>query len=159
LVADLPLEHVACHLCGRSDGAVLVDDPPFKVRLCAGCGLGYTSPRVAADRIHEIYADGYFRSSRAEQFGYACYADGIDGYLRTVRRKARLIRRFKEAGSVLEVGCAAGAFLEAMREIGFATTGIEVSEEILETARRRFGLRDLHCGRLDTVDLPAKGFD
>src|SRR5262245_52917533 len=33
---QLPLEQVSCYLCGRTDGPVLVDDPPFKVLHCAG---------------------------------------------------------------------------------------------------------------------------
>ena len=61
---DLPLEEVACYLCGGSAGPILVDDPPFKVRLCSGCGLGYTSPRIRGDRLHELYDAGVVAEKR-----------------------------------------------------------------------------------------------
>ena len=76
-----------CYLCGSNEGPVLVDDPPFQVRLCAKCGLGYTTPRVRADRLQEIYDLGYFTSESAGDFGYAQYADDAPGYLKTFERK------------------------------------------------------------------------
>ena len=157
---DLPLETVSCYVCGESAGKTLVDDPPFKVLLCSGCGLGYTSPRLDGSRIHEIYDQTYWSSDSAKDFGYTSYEADVEGYLKTFRLKARAIGRFlPEGGRILEVGCAAGYFLAVMRERGYDVHGVEVSAAILEKARERFGLENLHAGRLEDQDLPHRSFD
>jgi SAM-dependent methyltransferase len=159
-VGDLPLEEVACYLCGETHGRVLVDDPPFRVLLCQGCGLGYTSPRLVGDRIHEIYGDAYFSSESAEAFGYSAYAEDVEGYLKTFRRKLRILGRHVSAGPVLEVGCAAGAFLKVMEDRGHEVWGVEIAPAMLEAARERFGFGRLFLGPLADVvgSLPRRYF-
>ena len=156
---DLPLETVPCYLCGSEASRVIVDDPPFKVRECAQCGLGYTSPRLDGARIHEIYGDHYFNSESAEAFGYASYAEEMEGHLRTFRKKAAVIHAAQPTGRVLEVGCAAGAFLATMRDLGHEVHGTEIAPDTLDTAREAFGLENLQCGALHEVSLPDEHFD
>lgn len=156
---DLPLEHVACYLCGSEGGKLLVDDPPFQVLSCRSCGLAYTTPRLDGSRIHELYSDHYFNSESAEGFGYSGYVADTDGYLRTFAKKARLIERFESKGRLLEIGCAAGVFLEVMRRRGFEVHGSEIAEETLRSARENFGLENLHHGPLHALDLPGSHFD
>ncbi len=160
--SDLPLEEVPCYLCGGTDGQVLVDDPPFVVRLCASCGLGYTSPRLCGDRIHELYDDGYFNSEQNETFGYADYEKDLAAYERTFRRKLRVIGPHCPAApaSVLEVGCAGGAFLKVMEDRGHEVWGVELAPGMLDAARARYGFERLFLGRFDEAapQLPSGGF-
>lgn len=158
-LGDLPLENVACYLCGRQDGTVLVEDPPFRVRRCAGCGLGYTSPRVHAERLHELYGERYWSSECARHFGYTSYLEEEKAYLRTFRRRARLVRRAVPPGRLLEVGCAAGYFLAVMRDLGYEVHGVEISGEAVQSARKRFGLDAVHACRLGDAPYPAGSFD
>lgn len=153
------LESPPCHLCGREDGRVLVDDPPFKVRLCAGCGLAYTSPRVRADKLPELYDSGYFTSESAGDFGYASYTEDAAGFRRTFDLKADYVERFVRGGRVLEVGCAAGFFLDALRARGYDVHGIEIGSDVLAHARDVFGLPHLHLGPLETYVAPPEPFD
>jgi len=156
---DLPLEDVACYLCGRRDGAVLVDDPPFKVLYCAGCGLGYTTPRVQAGKLKDIYDLGYFTSESAGDFGYTSYAADAPGYLETFKRKVRIVQTVLKGGRILEVGCAAGFFLSAARDAGFEAHGIEVAQSILAHARDVLKLDNLHLGTLADYPAKPKSFD
>jgi 2-polyprenyl-3-methyl-5-hydroxy-6-metoxy-1,4-benzoquinol methylase len=157
---DLPLEEVPCFLCGGEQGRVLVHDEPFLVRRCSGCGLGYTSPRIDGSRIHEIYDHTYWNSESAKDFGYASYEDDVAGYKATFRLKLKALRKHVPAsGRLLEIGCAAGYFLDAAREKGYEVTGVDVSSSILQAARERFGLEDLHAGLLHEVGLPHEHFD
>ena len=151
-IDDLPLEEVPCYLCGREDGVTLVDDPPFVVKLCAGCGLGYTSPRLCGDRIHELYDDGYFNSDRAEAFGYDDYHKDIQAYLKTFRRKLKALGPHLAAGSsVLEVGCAGGAFLKVMHDRGHEGWGIELATGMVDSVKSKFGFENVFCGKFDEV--------
>jgi len=160
-IDDLPLDEVPCYLCGREDGVTLVDDPPFVVKLCAGCGLGYTSPRLCGDRIHELYDDGYFNSDRAEAFGYDDYHKDIQAYLKTFRRKLKALGPHLLAGSsVLEVGCAGGAFLKVMHDRGHEVWGIELATGMVDSVKSKFGFENVFCGKFDEVfdRLPENSF-
>ncbi|HYC77834.1 MAG TPA: class I SAM-dependent methyltransferase [Planctomycetota bacterium] len=153
------LETTPCLLCGRVDGETLVDDPPFRVILCAGCGLGYTSPRVRADKLPELYNAGYFTSESAGDFGYASYTADRDGFVRTFRLKADLLERHVRSGRVLEVGCAAGFFLNELRARGYETWGTEIGEDVFAHARDALGLPNLYRGPLETFEPPPEPFD
>jgi len=65
-------------------------------------------------------------------------------------------------GSVLDVGCAAGYFLDEMRRRGWTTSGVELSADSAAVARDRFHL-DVVVGTVDDVDLSSRpggaGFD
>jgi SAM-dependent methyltransferase len=138
---------------------VLVDDPPFKVIHCGACGLGYTTPRVRADRLQEIYDLGYFTSESAGDFGYASYAQDAPGYLETFRRKVRIVQKEVPKGRILEVGCAAGFFLQAARDAGYEAHGIEVAGSILSHARDVLKLDNLFQGTLAEYPGAKRSFD
>ncbi len=72
--------------------------------------------------------------------------------------RVRLLRRHVRAGRLLEVGAAAGYFLAAARDAGFEPFGIELSAEIADAARRRFGV-DVEAGSIADVDLDSNSFD
>jgi len=156
---DIPVEEVPCYLCGSREGKVLVDDPPFKVIECAGCGLGYTSPRLHGDRIHEIYGEQYWRSDSAKDFGYSCYEDEASGYLRTFEMKADLLARYLPQGRILEVGSAAGYFLAVMKARGYEVHGLEISREVAASSRERFGLPDVQSCFLADANYESASFD
>jgi len=156
---ELPLVHVACYLCGHDDGEVVLDDPPFKVIRCPECGLVYVTPRVPDSHLHLIYQTEYFTSSSAADFGYADYTHDHAKYLRTFRKKARLVQAHRASGRVLEVGSAAGFFLHAMGELGYEATGVEVSEYVSGFARRELGIERLHTGLLADAPLDPASFE
>jgi SAM-dependent methyltransferase len=130
------------------------------VRLCAKCGLGYTTPRIRGDKIKEIYDLGNFTSESAGDFGYAQYADDAPGYLKTFQRKVRIVRKFVPPGSrILEVGCAAGFFLKAAKEAGYDAHGVEVAGSILAHARDVLRLDNLFEGTVADYPAAAASFD
>jgi SAM-dependent methyltransferase len=68
------------------------------------------------------------------------------------RRRVRFLRRYVRSGRLLEVGSAAGYFLDAAKGAGFAVTGIEPAEELARAARIRFGV-DVIAGFVEDADL------
>jgi SAM-dependent methyltransferase len=153
------LEPSACLLCGAKDGRELVDDPPFRVFLCEPCGLAFTSPRIRADRLPELYNKGYFSSESAGDFGYASYADDREGFTKTFRLKAEALRRHVSGGRLLEIGCAAGFFLDATRRLGFDVYGTEIAEDMAAHAKDVLGAPNVYVGPLETYEPPKEPFD
>ena len=62
------------------------------------------------------------------------------------------------AGSVLDVGCALGYFLETAQQHGWQTSGIDLSGYAVGRAQHHAGC-DVHWGELSEVQLPAASFD
>lgn len=156
---SLPLTETACYMCGGRGGEKILVDPPFEVLKCEHCGFVYVTPRVPDSHLHLIYQTEYFKSHSAKDFGYSDYLEDKKGYLKTFRKKAAIVGKHADGGRCLEVGSAAGFFLEAMRERGFDVHGVEVSEYAANFSREEFGLDSVFNGKLEDADLPEKSFD
>jgi SAM-dependent methyltransferase len=60
------------------------------------------------------------------------------------------------AHTLLDVGCGTGRHLDEFRGLGFACTGVDVSEQMLAVASQRLSDVPLHVGDLRTLDLGRK---
>lgn len=159
--AGAGLEQAHCLFCPRGVAVQsLFADPPLAVVRCRGCGLVFVSPRVAADRLGEVYGESYWRSPAAKHYGYTDYRAGAADWLRTYRRRIEGLRgRLAPGARVLDVGCAAGFFLEVMQSDGFDVWGVEISAEIAAEARRRVGHDRIHRGALEDAPHRRQSFD
>lgn len=155
------LERARCLFCPVGTGVEpLFADPPLAVVRCAGCGLVFVSPRVAADRLGEVYGEEYWRSPAARHYGYTDYREDAVEWLRTYHRRVEVLRgRLAPGARVLDVGCAAGFFLEVMRGEGFDVWGVEISAPIAVEAERRIGRERIHLGTLADAPHRAESFD
>ncbi|MEW5947560.1 MAG: class I SAM-dependent methyltransferase [bacterium] len=145
LAAD-PAGTVPCNLCGNDDPAPFLNVRGDDVVRCRRCGLVYVSPRIGVEKILEQYDESYF----LKPFGYDDYVRHRKYFERTFRRRLADIRKFVPAGRILDVGCAAGFFLNLAREQGYETAGVDVCETMVNYARGRLGL-DVFHGRLEDL--------
>ncbi|MEW6073290.1 MAG: class I SAM-dependent methyltransferase [Planctomycetota bacterium] len=154
-------DHVGCALCGSAERRTKFREEPFAVVTCARCGLTYVTPRLTdASLLERVYGEDYWSSPSASARGYTDYRAAAPLYLRTYRRRRPVIRRhFPRPGRVLDVGCAAGYFLQVMREEGWEVLGLEPSAAILPGAVARLGPDRVRHGCLGEVELPAESFD
>lgn len=106
-----------------------------------------------------MYQTDYWQSESAKDFGYTDYLADEADYLKTFRMRSQVVTDiFKEPGKVLEVGSAAGYFLEVMKDQGWDVTGVEISEHVTKQARTRYGLDNIHVGTLEeTMPKLEKG--
>jgi SAM-dependent methyltransferase len=155
------LEEARCLFCPEGTPTESVfEDPPFSLVRCRGCGLVFVSPRIAADRVAEIYNESYWLSPAAKDYGYTDYRADAPHWLRTYRRRAAVLdSRLAPGSRVLDVGCAAGYFLEVMKDGGHDVWGLEISAPIAEEARRRLGEERIHIGGLEGAPYAPGQFD
>ncbi|MEE8425406.1 MAG: class I SAM-dependent methyltransferase [Elusimicrobiota bacterium] len=160
-------ESVDCNLCGSaesrvrycSDGASPADEAAHfaattdrygdygTVRECLGCGLVYTSPRLKAQDIHRGYVE-------VEDRDYSAESDSrcMNAYLGLAR-----IRKHVPGGSLLEIGCSTGFFLNAARTT-YEVVGVEPSRWAARCARKRLGL-EIAAPTMEEARFPAAHFD
>lgn len=141
-----------CLLCGGTRRAVMHEKSPFQIVRCADCSFVYTLPRLAPDAIKRMYQSDYWRSDAAKDFGYTDYVADEPLYVRTFELRADLVARHRPPpGRLLDVGCAAGFALTALRARGYDVRGVELSAEMAALARKRLGGGEevVHCGVLE----------
>jgi 2-polyprenyl-3-methyl-5-hydroxy-6-metoxy-1,4-benzoquinol methylase len=154
------LREMPCLFCGVHDEVLRFRDDPFRVVSCRRCGLVYVNPRLPSDRLLEMYQEAYWTSDRACEFGYTEYLADAPLYLRTNRLRRRVILQRKPGpGAVLDVGCAAGFFLSVMAELGWETTGVELSAPMVRYATDELALPDIRRGDLLSLELPPEHYD
>lgn len=164
--AGVELEEVACPLgCGSRDRVVLEGTDwiygipgKFAVVRCERCGLMRTSPRPTSETIAAYYPSNYGPHAVGQ-----LPAPG-DEPRRSWKSSLRALFEFNTEripnvvpGRLLEVGCATGTFLDAMRSRGWDVTGIERSQHAADVARRK-GLRVLTTP-IESAPLANETFD
>src|SRR6188768_1315866 len=140
-----PSEVVLCPLCDQAPVEFAVDYQGFHLCQCSNCGLQFQNPRLTfeelADKIYtEDYCPGHEESSSTTAF-------------------ARQIKNFEELtgrkGSVLDVGCGNGSFLQFAKQHGWETFGADIRLSP-ETSRLTCPLWE---GRLPEIDFGGATFD
>lgn len=125
--------------------------PPgtFDLVGCQDCGLRYLNPRPSPQEIGDYYPPAY-----------RAYRVSIDEPTRRryQAHKLRKVQAHKQAGRLLDVGCADGLFLHLARQAGWQVQGVEMAEESVAYARQTFQL-DVFCGDLREAKFPDQYFD
>ncbi|MFP4471218.1 MAG: class I SAM-dependent methyltransferase [Bacteroidales bacterium] len=128
----------------------------FGIFTCPGCELQFTNPRPEPENLARYYQSDEYLSHTAAKKGLV---SGIYKFVRNIslRKKYSLISKYKPSGSILDVGCGTGEFLNFMKQHRWETTGIEPTEEARNFASEQYGLNVLPEEKID--ELPASGFD
>jgi len=161
------LENVPCNLCGSLDCAVMYQ-PTKKnynpeevfsasggvrgtqtIVKCRNCGLVYVNPRVKPEMIVSAYTDAVDE----------LYVSQEEGRLKTFTQALHLVEKYAPLkGKILDVGCAAGFFLNVAQQNGWEVTGVEPGRWLSEWGRKRFAI-DIKNGVLYDASFPDECFD
>ena len=140
-----PTRKRTCPACGSSDGELLVFDG--LVGTCTCCGLGWTAAELEAPE--HLYDESYHRGE-----GYEDYFQP-----RARRRESALRLRWllsaAQPKTLLEVGAAAGFFLDAARRAGIDAEGIEIADGAAEYGRTQLGVQVLTASLEEAVQSGA----
>jgi SAM-dependent methyltransferase len=127
----------------------------FTYEKCVQCGLVYENPRPAGTTLDRFYPPAYgglLNSVDAE--AEKRIASGVNRY------RAGVIRRHLSIGSLFDVGCGSGFFMEHMRREGWQVAGIDSSAEHVRFAQDQLQLQRVTRGawpepsdRLEKYDI------
>lgn len=138
---SVKLEKVQCPIgCAPSDVQVVCSGDrlhavagTFIVVKCQQCGLMRTNPRPTADTISAYYPGEYAPHRDAALSRRSAARSAVSELLGLAGRRSPPV----PAGHLLEIGCAAGAYLETMRAEGWTVSGIEFSHGAAAWARAK----------------------
>jgi SAM-dependent methyltransferase len=142
----------ACSLCGEPGRLALFRKDGYGIVRCAECGLVYVDLDVDSGAMEARYGADYYGGGVFDD-----YLGQREERIASARRHCDVIAPLARPGRLLDVGCAAGFFLQAASE-RWDVTGVELSSFAAEYARREFGHVVL-TGDIADADLPDDSFD
>lgn len=159
------MQQIECPLCDSPDSEpvalhhdrLLGIDGQFSMVRCTCCGLCYLNPQPTMAELVRYYPEDYdpFETPPPDQIPLPQRAS----VSHRLHKRKRAVTRHKRSGHLLEIGCANGLFLHAMRQTNdWQVQGVEVSEPAVHYARERLGL-DVFHGPLEDAQLPEHFFD
>jgi SAM-dependent methyltransferase len=138
-----------CPLCRASDPALYREKNGFKILRCHSCGLGFVGDEPSEEELTKFYRDSYLPY-------HLLYGD----FEEKAERRYSLVESAvgSRVGSLLDVGCSYGFFLNVARRHGWSVKGVEMGSRPSEYARTKYGL-DVFEGSLQQADFADSSFD
>jgi 2-polyprenyl-3-methyl-5-hydroxy-6-metoxy-1,4-benzoquinol methylase len=128
-----------CPICAARDARQHVSVSGYSIVECPVCHFRWVDPVPTAAELVSLYTNPQYFSSAA--VGYADYLGAEASHRRLARRRLDRIERLTSVGSILDVGCAAGFFLEEASRRGWRSVGVEIAPGMRQEAERRSGGR------------------
>lgn len=128
----------------------------FQLVKCNQCSFLFTNPRPDQSEISRYYQSDEYLSHSGKKAGWL---GGIYNFVRTIslNRKHKLISKHLSNGTILDIGCGTGEFLNFMKGKGWQTTGVEPAGNPRKYAREHYKLEIFEEDELDK--LPIEQFD
>ncbi len=144
------MERITCPLCGEGEHRPWLEKDGFAIVRCGACGLTYVNPRLTAEALRTLYhgqaispTDYYVRT--AEQDG------------RSFAARVKLIERYRDPGTLLDIGCGPGTFSAVARERGWQTVGLDLNPQSVAHCES-LGL-DVVCDGFPSARVSGRQFD
>ncbi len=145
----------ACNFCHTADVDKLFSSNNFDIIKCQKCGLIYVGNPPSQAEMAQYYQEDYYTGGNDKVF--QDYIGEKEIRVKSFRSKVKKILKYRTHGRLLDIGCAAGFFLEAAKN-HFDCHGVEFSEFSSQYARDEFG-HHVITGDLLSAGFPREYFD
>lgn len=124
-----------------------------RVVRCASCALIFLNPMYSDETLASFYPGDYYAyQEQAKSSPRRELLKRLMGYKTGTKDPG-----FASPGTMLDLGCGSGWFLEKMLSRGWTALGVEISESAAKLGRAK-GL-DIFCGTLQEANFPSEHFD
>ena len=120
----------------------------YDLRRCQSCSLVWVSDPPSPDELGSHYGPDYHKA----------ITTASETSPKRWESHKKSIARFKGGGSVLDIGCSSGSFLNSIKNSNWKLHGIEMSPDEAERARERTGAQ-VFVGDILNADFPENSFD
>jgi ubiquinone/menaquinone biosynthesis C-methylase UbiE len=128
----------------------------FNIVQCDSCGFKFTSPRPEEKDLGKYYkSEEYVSHSNTKKGFINSTYQQVRKY--TLLKKLQLISKFYKTGSILDIGCGTGEFLNTCKTAKWNTMGIEPDQEARLMAIKNYNL-DIR-EESEMKNLPDSSFD
>ena len=157
-------EYVKCNLCGSNLSDTFFKGKDIKYRKkglftvvkCKKCGLLYSNPRPKQSVISSYYPDEYWDMGNNNGIMETKIKKIVHRFINKISFKMTLPP--KTSGKVLDIGCGDGKALLKLKEEGWDTYGVEISDLAAEYVRNTYGL-NIFTGIVEDAGFKDDFFD
>lgn len=151
-----------CNLCNGNEVKILTTAKDYRYHMtknffnlvrCNNCGLVYIDPKPDKKEIINYYPfeDYYFIKKKP----IVCIINNF-----FLKRKATIIKKYKNKGKLLDIGCGDGSFLYKMEQNGFDVFGLDISKEVCNIATEKLDCKsNIFNTDLKDCNFPDRYFD
>jgi len=135
-----------CHICSGDKAKLFMKKNSSNFFRCPNCKLEYIFPQPDDVTLKEIYSEKYYDS-------WGLHVDS-----QTTEKSKRLSFEYRlnlvenvlsYGDKILDCGCATGFFLDLVKQKGFTSYGIEISDYAVVIAKEKFGDKNIFQGHLE----------
>lgn len=138
----------SCILCESNQSKIDVDFSerlglidPFGCKKCSICGLRWLSPRPTQKGYELIYTmDNYFGGENSQESFSVVEKNRRILFCDRLRRINKYYDMAFSKKTILDVGAATGQFVYEAQLVGYNATGIELSSEAIEQAKKKYSV-------------------
>ena len=118
---------------------IVINKTSYDLYECSKCKISMLHPFPSEEELTNLYSCGNYRTNTGKRFGLTIE---FLIYLGRLRKRGR-ISRYVKTGTILDIGCGRGLFLDVMRRGGWQTLGTEFNEKTASYAIKTYGLKVL----------------
>ncbi|MBI4685927.1 MAG: class I SAM-dependent methyltransferase [Nitrospirae bacterium] len=148
----------SCPICNGLLDFRLIEDikhekMSYNVYFCKSCKVGTTVPIPSQEELSKLYSANY-RSPEGRKFNP--FIEFFIYFWRLLRK--RRIKKYIKKGSILDVGCGRGLFLDIMRKDGWDVAGVEFDEATASYAKKVYDI-NVVSGDPEEWGFSSENFD
>jgi 2-polyprenyl-3-methyl-5-hydroxy-6-metoxy-1,4-benzoquinol methylase len=148
---------VPCPYCRASDSDIRAIVHGFTYVTCRKCGLVYINPQLTNDALRDAYNDDDVRLFFFQEL-LLPYGEKSQRPEYMHRARALKVLCKQDRPRLLDIGCAAGNFLEIAGELGFDGEGLELNTHYVEYIKQNRSIK-VFDKRLEEMNYPESVFD
>lgn len=130
---------VTCCICGSSQTQFFMSKNGIPLVRCTNDGMIFLKSRLKDEQLIDIYDSRYFTNDDNYSAVGANYLRDFPQMKYNSLLRLQRISKFKKINNsnLLDIGCAAGAFVESAQEYGCEAYGIDISKFAIDFAKSR----------------------
>ena len=158
----IEFEATNCPVCGsgksRPRYTKCVHGYRMNYVVCSRCDSLYANPRATEESLQNIYSSWNFFEGKEKNINYYSFLEGEPYLSRTAASRLDRIECFTKGRDLLEVGSAAGFFLNQAKQRGYNVKGIEISAPMARWASERWEV-PVESASIEKFELPTLAWD
>ena len=137
-----------CTLCGSKESDLAGHTYGWPWRRCRSCGAAFNGKQLTPEQVIEFYKDSgklinyadTYTDEDVQQYRLNHVSRPTLDYVQEVTKR--------RSGSWLDIGAGNGGLLMLAKEAGFSVYGVEISPDLVEYGKERYGI-EMYCGKIE----------
>ena len=130
----------------------------YNLVKCSECGFMFLKPKPNQDLLKDLYNNQEYFEKDYGGGSEIAYEDSFDQNKKRYQEIINRIRKYKDKGVLLEIGCAGGHFLKFAQDSGYKVEGVEISKAMVKFAKEKLAVNVI-AGTIGDIELPSQKYD